>query len=206
VNAYGAVAIALILIAPNAIRGQPAYGIGAGITTSWAIERFEEGGSAQSNQNRSWFTIRGYGAREVLPWVSTRLELGYIRKGFNRTQPTYSLDYLEGVASLQVHPPISLRPFAEVGIAPALNVLCRVEVNSVDGFYNGSCGNIPFRREQFSVSRLELSYLGGIGLSWRTSARRWTLGARFQRGVTRPYVRNRRQNELVGLILSWDIR
>jgi hypothetical protein len=154
------------------------------LSRTQASVRFDA--NSTSNGTRMGFAPAAAVSRS-LPFGAIRFEATLVKKGFERTQPTYHWTYLEFPILLEMRPPSAPDSFegvVQAGLAPSFAVKCIVKYNGVQGPYRGDCED----RDPFGllapVSRFDLSWILGLGLRAGTGPTRFLIEIRATKGMT----------------------
>ena len=150
------------------------------IARTWASVRFDAQGS--SNGDRVSFAPAFGITRRVI-----RIEVAFVQKGFERTQPTYHWTYLELPLLLEFRSASAsavVLPVAQIGIAPSIALRCNVKYVGVNGPYSGNCGERDPLGIITPASMTDLGLVLGTGLRIRTGRQQVLLEFRAVRGLT----------------------
>ena len=154
------------------------------IARTTASVRFDPAGF--SNRDRLGITPT-IGVSRFVAGHGVRVELSVVRKGFERTQPTWKWTYLELPVLLELRstsPTASFVPVAQIGIAPSLALSCRVTYVGVNGQYSGGCRERDPLGLISPASMVDLGLVFGLGLRIRSGRRQLLFELRHTRGLT----------------------
>jgi hypothetical protein len=116
-----------------------------------------------------------------------RIELTVVKKGFERTQPTFHWTYLELPLLLEFRSSresASIMPVAQIGLAPSIAMACSVTYFGVNGPYRGNCRERDPLGVVTPASMTDVGLVLGAGLRIRTGRQRLLFEVRAVRGLT----------------------
>ena len=177
--------IALLLVPWVRIAAQvPAWEPFVGIARTYASVRFDPHLSSNGDRVGIAPTV---GFTRRMPLGAVRIELTVVRKGFERSEPTYHWTYLELPLLLEFRSSnarAAVLPIAQIGLAPSVALRCRVSYLGVNGPYSGGCRDHDPLGLVSPASMTDLGLVFGAGMRIRTGRQRLLLEVRATRGLT----------------------
>ena len=144
-----------------------------------------------ANQSRRGVALGGFARYALTRVLLIESDLVYAQKGYNRTQPTFHVDYVEMPLLLRFDPVrqrSQVRLFVDAGLSPAVRVHCNnsgdVSVNGMAQHYSVTCGdpygyNSPVRPPGW----FDLGAVVGAGIGVDLSAGIVEIEARYEQGI-----------------------
>jgi hypothetical protein len=100
---------------------------------------------AFAHARRHGFALGAFARISVLPAMRLQVDVAYVQKGYEVTQPTFHVDYLEAPLLVRFEPTaghLPVRLFVVAGLAPAVRVRCRDFGDYfMVGRYSVACGD-----------------------------------------------------------------
>ena len=117
-----------------------------------------------------------------------RIEAMLVRKGFERTQPTWHWTYLEFPVLYEFRPGDDngrFQPAFHGGFSAGVALKCTVSYSGVNGPYRGDCRDRdPLGLVGGSMSPFELNWIAGMGMRVRAGSNHVVFEVRATKGIT----------------------
>ena len=130
-----------LFLTPSTTVGQTYLGASVGVTTSWYEQRVPSF-RLTSNQNRQALSAAFTATRALRPWFAVSTGVAWTAKGFDRTEPTFHIRYVEvpllGFLVVE-RPTIPAGVSVGGGVAMGRIIHCRRFFTRADGTYVDGC-------------------------------------------------------------------
>lgn len=186
-SSFAAVGLLLLLVAPCTLHAQY-VGLSTGRTSStvYWVPLPTDPGESSPHDRRDGVAPAIAAQWRAASWLGVASELRYTMKGFDTTEPTVHVDYLEVPLLLRVGRLTDARSvftfFGEVGPALAIRANCRLKVNED----HGTCRKVQYSSDtgtDFRVTPVDVSGVLGIGGALRVRSAVVIVGARRDWGA-----------------------
>jgi hypothetical protein len=161
----------------------PAWEASVLVSRTKASVRFDANGTSNGDRMGVAPTLA---VSRAARFGAVRFEASIVKKGFERTAPTWHWTYLELAVLLELRPASDsgmIQGVGHVGLAPSFALQCTVSYAGVQGPYRGDCQDRDPLGLLAPASMFDLSWIAGLGARVGTGPTRLLFNVRMTKGM-----------------------